>query len=377
MGSVTICPRLIANAPITGLTNVTVADNGRYYANANGTLGTGMLNVPTGSVIVNAAQTTFPASITLGSATWSNVALAGQPDRAGLRHGEWRGGGVTLCEHDPRRHLGRRKQPDTSPGRRGDSLSADRQRWLRARRISVGTDGVGAYFGLAIGPWCSSPTIDATLQARTGTGNLKVAVAGKPVNLGATSVWKGDGTSTTADIKVFPGNGLINLAAGGINGNAIGSGTPNLIKTFNIDGQEGDKSPAIDRYPSDERFIVMKSSGTGKILPGQTVRITNGVYQMDTGGAVDTISRHAADRSRRGAAPLRLLDLDTQRQPADQDPVYEHRPPGDAGPRPVDDPGGRLAGHAPYRRSGLHPAARRFWHFPAATSTTTRHGMGP
>ena len=92
--------------------------------------------------------------------------------------------------------------------------------------------------------------------------------------------------NTTANIKVFGGNGQITLADGGINGNASGA---DLITTFNIDGVEGDKSSANDKIGGDEKWTILQTSGTGGILPGQTFKITNGTYIMDTYNAVDTV----------------------------------------------------------------------------------------
>jgi hypothetical protein len=273
-------PNVTFNGPVTGLTTITMADKmwAELDANGNGALGTGTVNVATGSVVVRQAQTTFP-TITLGA----NCTLAG--NLAGATYGA--GGKVTFQAGSI---LG--DTVGTNNPTRADANGATLYKpvvAITSGTILSGDDGVGPYKGVAIGSWSDSNSLGATIEARPGTGALNIGIAARNMYFDANTTLKGDGTSTTANIKVFPGNGRIVMTSGGINQTAINASVPNLITTFNIDGVPGDKSTELDRTGSDEGWTVLRTSGTAAILPGQTVKITNGVYQMDVEGNTETI----------------------------------------------------------------------------------------
>ena len=74
-----IVPNVTINTPVTGLTSITMAEQmwGEYEANGDGALGTGTVDVTTGSVVVGAAQSVFP-NVNLGV----NCTLAGDMTNA-------------------------------------------------------------------------------------------------------------------------------------------------------------------------------------------------------------------------------------------------------------------------------------------------------
>jgi hypothetical protein len=273
-------PSVTFNGPVTGLTAITMAEQmwGEYDANGDGALGTGTVNVVTGSVVVRQAQTTFP-TITLGA----NCTLAG--NLAGATYGA--GGKVQFQAGSI---LG--DTVGTNNPTRADANGATLYKpvvAITSGTILSGDDGIGPYKGVGIGSWSDSNSIGAVIEARPGSGDLNIGIAARNFYFDANTTLKGDGTSTTANIKVFPGNGRIRMTSGGINQAAINASVPNLITTFNIDGVEGDKSPTLDRVAGSEGYTVLRTSGTAAILPGQTVKITNGVYQMDVEGNTETI----------------------------------------------------------------------------------------
>jgi len=275
----TFTPEIVANTAISGCTSVTMAPGlwAEYEANADGALGTGTVDVVSGgSVTIGAAQTTFP-TITLGE----NAHLGG--DLTGATYGV--GGNVQFQSGVI---LGDTSGGGNNPSR-ADANGATL--YLPIKDITTtntsGDNDSHAYMGVGLGRWTDSNSMSGTIQALATSGDLNIAIVGKEIWFDADSTLRGDGASTTANIKVFPGSeAQVTLTDGGINGNATGS---DLITTCNIDGLEGDKSDASDGDGSTERFHVLKTSGTGAILPGQTFKITNGVYLMDTAGAVNTV----------------------------------------------------------------------------------------
>jgi len=277
-------PEMIANADVQDLAKVTVDFAGDYEAHGDGTLGSGVVDILNGTVLVGSAQTTFPSAVSVGTATWQYAGLAG--NLTGATYGA--GGNVSFQAGTI---VGDTSGGGNNPSRTdagGATLYQPIVNLAAGNTHLSGDDGAGPYKGVALGRWSSTADVAATIQARAGSGNLQIAVAGMPVNFSNATTLQGSDT-TTADIKIFPGDGRIILGSGGINEDAIAASTPNLITTFNIAGVAGDRSPDRDRIASDEKWVVFETSGTGKILPGQTVRITDGVYLMDVGGAVDTI----------------------------------------------------------------------------------------
>jgi len=131
---------------------------------------------------------------------------------------------------------------------------------------TAGDDGATTiYKGLALGPWAPNDDIRVELGAVANSGTLHVKVLSTHENY-AQAVWRGDGSGTpegtTADLEMGPLATLI--LRGDLNQDAIASGEPNLITTFNI-----------TRTPGRERTDILRFNGGG-IAEGQTVSVSGG-----------------------------------------------------------------------------------------------------
>ncbi len=262
----TTFPKLIANHAVT-TTDVTIDGWGDYIANVDGGAGTGTVVINTGTLTLGAAQTTFP-TVTLGAYCGLGGNLTGAVYGTNVTFVANSIIGDTVGSNNPTR---------VQAG--GATLYRAIGNVAAGQTYTAGDNGANAWKGIGIGPWSSSETVEATLQANAASGNLKIVAAGQAMGLTDASTWIGDGTSTTADVMVQRGYGRVTLDGGSLNTTAAGLGTPNLITTVNVSGPVGF-----------ERQIVLASSGTGAIANGQTYKVTSGTYAMDADAASGTLA---------------------------------------------------------------------------------------
>ncbi len=213
---------------------VTISNGGRYFAEIDGALGdaTTAVTLSGGSYLELKVAQTALASISVGPYS----ALAG--NLTGATYGG--GGKVSFVENAV-------FAPSAGPVPTRADLGGDA---ILYQGISTSNDNVtvgdnetdAIYKGAANGAWYGSYRANNTqIHAVAGSGNLQVVYTGGGApQVGSNVRWYGDGTSTTADVKVLNGARLDMQFT--VNQDDDYSLDPTLIDTFNIAGEVGKES---------------------------------------------------------------------------------------------------------------------------------------
>ena len=260
--SSSVTPQLYANDAIV-TADVLMEAAGNYYANADGALGTGVVDIRQGNVFIQQPQTVFPADVRVGA--WT--ALAGDTTNA-----VFTGAGKNVSFVDNSVYAPDPGKPEPTRGDLGGSalLFKGVIDTSSATPVVTGDDGNTAiYKGAALGGWGNSTAINTTLQAVTGSGNLNVAVVGRNADMGSATVLEAVDTQA-ADLQVVPGAGYVNLV-GPIN-NGVLTG-PNAT-TFNFIGQANGM---------EHNQVLAISNAAAEIAAGQTFNIQNGNVYINAG----------------------------------------------------------------------------------------------
>jgi hypothetical protein len=158
--------------------------------------------------------------------------------------------------------------------------------WRGIERANTGTvyevgddANTGIYKGFAFGVYTTSADITKELKAAAGSGNL-LGYIGRQMTAKAGNIFRGDGTSTTADIK-FNNSGSLYLD---VSLNNTDPTAADVIKTFNL-----------TRDPGKERTQLLNfNNANGKILDNQTINVKGGMVNNTTnltgGGLLGTLS---------------------------------------------------------------------------------------
>ena len=278
---------------------INIYDGGRYYAKIDGSVGDATTIVTLsdgGALYLDIEQTTsFPTILAnAGGALFGNMTGA-----------EYSGAGqnVTFTENAI---FGVTAGPSPTRADLGGSailFEAITNANNAASTFTYNADA-GIYKGWAMGAWTTSDQIKATFESQNAPMSGMML---RNMKNQAEAVYKGDGTSTVANIAMGP-NGVLQLDAD-LNQNAIAAATTNLMKTFNFTRTPGRERTDILRFGAggiDATQIINVDGGrvdnmtalTGGGLRG-ALNITNAEVERPTDDftAADTGSLHLGDRA--------------------------------------------------------------------------------